>query len=316
MLHASHRSRRFGVLFSFVSAAMISSAVAFTQGVVIESAVADGESNAVVAPANPAPNNKVPEDLKEAGITEHLGSAVSIHDLNFKDETGKDVKLSQYFASGKPVVLSLVYYDCPSLCNYLLNGKLESLKALKWSVGQQFEVVTVSINPRETPELAAAKKATYLKEYGREGAEAGWHFLTGTEDQIGKLASQVGFGFKYDPKEKQYAHSAAIFVLTPDGKISRYLYGIMYSPQDLRLSLLEASNGKIGTIIDRIILFCYKYNPETRKYSVYLSKIMQASGAGTVLVVGSYLAVFWRRQRRQDETALDDRANPGQRQGG
>jgi protein SCO1/2 len=175
---------------------------------------------------------------------------------------------------------------------------VKSLKELDWSVGKNFEMVTVSIDPTEKPELASKKKAAYIKSYEREGAELGWHFLTGDEPQIRKLAAQVGFGYRYEPKDKQYAHSAAIFALTPEGKISRYLYGVEFKKTDLRLTLIEASNGKIGTVIDRILLFCYRYDPQTRKYSIYLTKVMQV-GCGLALVIfGGNLALLWRRERK------------------
>ena len=163
---------------------------------------------------------------------------------------------------------------------------------------EKFEIVSVSINPRETPALATRKKESYLKAYGRPQAASGWHFLTGDEAQIQKLAAEVGFGYRYDSQEKQYAHSAALFVLTPEGKISRYLYGIEFPVKDFRLALLEATRGKIGTVVDRILLFCYRYDPYTRSYSVYLAKLMQAGCGATILIFGSYLFVFWRRQRK------------------
>ena len=164
-----------------------------------------------------------------------------------------------------------------------------------------FDVVTVSIDPRETPELARAKKAAYIEALGKSEAAAGWHFLTGEESQIRALAQAVGFGYKWIAEDKQFAHSAAIYVTTPDGRLSRYLYGIEYKPKDLKLALLEASNGKIGTVIDRLLLFCYRYNPQTHKYSVYFAQLMRAGGAGTVVVFGGYMAMFWRRQRRPNE---------------
>ncbi len=250
------------------------------------------------ARANPPVNNsKIPPELQGVGITEHLGDKVSIQDLSFRDEAGKTVALSQYFGGGKPILLSLVYYECPNLCNLLLNGLVAGLRSLPWNPGEQFELISVSIDPKEGPDLAAKKKAAYLNSYGRPQGAMGWHFLTGEEKQIQKLASQVGFGYRYDEQEKQFAHSAALYVLTPEGKISRYLYGIQFFEKDLRLALLEASNGKIGSIVDRFLLFCYRYDPHTRKYSVYLSNIMRAGAAGTVLVFGSYLLLFWRRQR-------------------
>ena len=242
---------------------------------------------------------ELPEGLKDVGISEHLGGNVSLQNLVFKDEAGKSVHLGDYFHSGRPVILNMTYFECPNLCTFVLNGLVTSLKEIEWSPSQQFEVVTVSINPRETPALAAMKKRSYLNSYGRNGAENGWHFLTGTDDQIHKLASEVGFLYKYDESQKQYAHSAALFVLTPEGKISRYLYGIEFRPQDMRLALLEASSGKIGNVVDRILLFCYRYDAQTKKYSVYLGKVMQAGGAGTVLIFGGYLAVFWRSERKR-----------------
>ncbi len=237
-------------------------------------------------------------DPKEIGVTEHLGNQIEIGDYSFKDETGKTVQLSDYFNKGHPVLLSLVYYECPNLCNFMLNGLVTSLKQLDWTPGEKFEIVTISINPHETSDLASRKKTSYINAYGRPEAASGWHFLTGEESQIRKLSSEVGFGYRYDPVEKQYAHSAVLFALTPQGKISRYLYGIEFQNKDLRLALLEASNGKIGTVVDRLLLFCYRYDPQTRKYSVYLTKLMQAGCGGTAVVFGGYLMVFWRRQRK------------------
>ncbi len=241
---------------------------------------------------------EIPAQLQDVGIDEKSGAQVSIRDLVFRDETGAEVRLDRYFGGKKPVILSLVYYQCPNLCNFLLNGLVDSMKPLAWTPGQKFEIVSISIDPRETPALAAAKKEAYLRSYGRPEASSGWHFLTGTQDQISRVAREVGFKFKYDEKEKQFAHGAALFLLTPGGKLSRTLYGISWQEKELRLALLEASDGKIGTVIDRIVLFCYRYNPDTRKYSLTLMKVMQAGGAGTVLVFGAFLMVFWRKQRR------------------
>jgi protein SCO1/2 len=240
----------------------------------------------------------LPDELKSSGVTEHLGAQVIPADYLFNDETGRAVRLSEFFEKGKPVLLTLVYYQCPNLCNFMLNGLVSSLKNLDWSVGDQFEVVSVSIDPKETPDLASRKKEAYLRAYGRSSGTKGWHFLTGSEDQIKKLAAAVGFGYRYVPEEKQYAHSAVIPVLTSHGVISRYLYGIEFLKSDLRLALLEASNGKIGTVVDRLLLFCYRYDPKTRKYSVYLNRVMQLGCGFTVLIFGGYLAVFWRRQRK------------------
>ena len=240
----------------------------------------------------------VPKELQDAGIVEKLGAQVAIDDLRFTNEAGAVVPLSTYFRKGKPVVLNLVYYECPGLCSLVLNGLTQTLRELDWTPGNQFDVVTVSIDHREDAKLATTKKANYLKEYGRPEAAPGWHFLTGDEASIRALATQVGFGFKWDEKEQQYAHGAAIFALTPDARLSRILYGINYKVQDFRLSLLEASDGKIGTVIDRIILFCFRYNPMTRSYSLYLTNLMKGVSALTVLVGGTYLFIFWNRQRR------------------
>lgn len=241
---------------------------------------------------------EIPDELKGIGVTEHLGDKITT-DLTFKDETGKSVMLSDYFKSGRPVLLNLVYYKCPSLCNFLLNGLVKGLKSLDWTPGNQFEIVTVSINPQENYELASRKKNAYIEDYGRSKAESGWHFLTGEESQIQKLSSEVGFNYRYDPKERQYAHTAVLFALTPEGKISRYLYGIEFKNQDLKLALLEASNGKVGTVVDRFLLFCFQYDPLTKKYSIYVTKLMEVACGITVLVLGTYLMIFWRRQRKE-----------------
>lgn len=253
-----------------------------------------------------AVRTEIKPQVSEIGVTEHLGDQISISDLKFQDEQGKPVVLGDYFKRGKPVLLTLVYYQCPNLCNFLLNGLLASLKSFEWTPGDQFELVTVSIHPKETPELADKKKASYLSAYDRPTADLltiaqGWHFLTvqkGQEDQVQKLAEEVGFHYQYDPSEKQYAHSAVIYALTPEGKISRYLYGIEFPQKSLKLALLEASSGKIGSVVDRILLFCYRYDPQSRKYSVYLTKLMQAGCGGTMIVFGGYLIAFWRRQRK------------------
>lgn len=240
----------------------------------------------------------VPDELRGIGVTEHRGAQVSIEDLHFTDETGRNVPLARYFHSSRPVLLTLVYYECPNLCNLLLNGLVETLQHFQWVPGKQFEIVAVSINPREGPPLASRKKQAYLRAYGRPETSAGWHFLTGSEDQIRSLAGEVGFRYRWDGQ--QYAHQTVSYVLTPEGRISRYLYGIDFRPTDLKMALLEASNGRIGTVIDRLLLFCYRYDPKTRKYSVYLTRLMQAGGVLTVFLLGSYLAVFWIRERRLD----------------
>lgn len=237
-------------------------------------------------------------DLKDVGIIERLGSQVEIEKYHFKDESGKDVLLSQYFTSKRPVILSLVYFGCPNLCGLVLNGMTDGMRELNWNVGKEFDVVTISIDPKEDAALATEKKKSQLAMYRRMGAENGWHFLTGTEDQIRKLAAQVGFGYHYDEKAKEYAHAAGIFVLTPSGVISRVLYGIEYSARDLKLALLEASDGKVGTITDRILLYCYKYDALAKGYSFYAMRLVQAGAAVTLIALFGYLFWFWRRERQ------------------
>jgi protein SCO1/2 len=224
-----------------------------------------------------------PELLKDVGIDQKLNEPVPL-DLTFRDENGQTVQLAQYFG-GKPVILSLVYYNCPMLCTQVLNGLERSLKDIPMDIGKQFNVVTVSIDPTERPALASAKRALYAGLYGRPGAVQGWHFLTGDEPQIKQLANAVGFRYAYDAESKQFAHASAIMMLTPAGKISRYLYGIQYASRDLRLGLVDASGGKIGTPVDQILLFCYHYDPATGKYSVLISRVIKAAGVFTILVI-------------------------------
>lgn len=266
--------------------------MAFLLSALFIAAFSHGASTQQVVPADPY------ADFKAISITEKTGNSLTLEDLFFQNEQGQRVSLASYFQKGSPVILSLVYYECPNLCTFVLNGLVESLKSLNEFPGQKFEIISVSIKPNETPQLASRKKEAYLKDYGREGAESGWHFLVGEESQIKKLAHQVGFGYRYNSQEKQYDHSAAIFILTPLGKISRYFYGIQYPPKDLRLALLEASSEKTRTVIDRILLYCYRYDPVTKKYSIYLTRLMQIGSAGMVLIFGGYMILFWSRQRK------------------
>jgi protein SCO1 len=235
-----------------------------------------------------------PELLKDVGIDQKLNDSVPL-DLAFRDEAGETVKLGQFFGD-KPVVLSLVYYNCPMLCTQVMNGMERSLKDVPMDIGKQFSVVTVSIDPTERPALASAKRALYTGLYGRPGATQGWHFLTGDEPQIKQLANAVGFRYAYDPASKQFAHASAIMILTPQGKISRYLYGIQYATRDLRLGLVEASEGKIGTPVDQILLFCYHYDAATGKYSLLISRVLKAAGIFTVLVIGIGIFLLARSQ--------------------
>ncbi|HTL11799.1 MAG TPA: SCO family protein [Bdellovibrionota bacterium] len=243
---------------------------------------------------------KVPGALQGVGIRERLGAKVDIESIHLRDESGKDVVLGDFFHSKRPVLLSVVYYECPGLCGFVLNGMIDGLKAFSWTPGKEFEVVTVSMDSREGPELAAKKKASVLGGLGRPDAAAGWHFLTGSEEQVRRLTNQVGFDFKWDAGSKQFAHQAGIFVLTPSGMISRVLFGIEYPPRDLRLSLIEAGEGKTGSLVDQVVLFCFRYDPSQRGYSLYVLRLVQLVSAFMTLAVGAYLAVFWKRQRRSE----------------
>jgi protein SCO1 len=229
-----------------------------------------------------------PELLKDVSIDQRLNQQVPF-DLKFRDEHGQPVTLGQFFIPGKPVVLSLVYFSCPMLCTEELNGLDRSLKLIPMSIGKDFQVVTVSIDPTDEPILAEAKRDLYTGMYGRPGAAQGWHFLTGENSQIKALADSVGYHYAYDPDSKQFAHAALVMVLTGDGKISRYFYGVNYPSRDLRFGLEQASNGKIGSPVDQVLLFCYHYDPNTGKYGLIISRVIQLGGAVTLLGVGALI---------------------------
>jgi protein SCO1 len=233
-----------------------------------------------------------PELLKEVGVDQKLDAQVPLN-LAFRDEHGNAVELGQFFA-GKPVILTLVYYNCPMLCTQVLNGLDRSMQLIPMEVGKDFSVVTVSIDPTDRPVIAEAKQAMYAGMYKRPGAQYGWHFLTGEEPQIRQLADAVGFRYAYDSDSKQYAHASVIMLLTPDGKISRYFYGVSYPERDLRLGLVEASQGKIGSPVDQVLLFCYHYDPHTGKYGLLISRVIQAGGVATVLIGGIFMILLFR----------------------
>jgi protein SCO1/2 len=233
-----------------------------------------------------------PELLKHVSIDQKLNETIPLN-LTFRDENGAPVRLAQFFGK-KPVILTLVYYNCPNLCTQVLNGVESGLKELPMDIGKQFDVVTISIDPTDSHVLAKVKQEMYVGMYGRPGAAQGWHFLTGDEPQIKRLADAVGFRYAYDPNTKQFAHYSGIMLLTPEGKISRYFYGIQYPSRDLRLGLVEASEGKIGTPADQILLFCYHYDPSTGKYGLLISHVIQAGGALTVLILGIAILLLFR----------------------
>ena len=240
--------------------------------------------------------------LKQVAFDQNLDAQVPL-DLSFRDESGRAVRLADYFGK-KPVILTLVYYRCPLLCGLELQGLARSLKPLAMSAGDQFEIVTISIDPEETPDLAAAKKAAYLQRYGRPGAERGWHFLTGKAPEITRLARTAGFRYVYDPRSTLYTHAAGLVVLTPPGRIARYFYGIDYPPRDLQFALMEASARRIGSPIARVLLFCYHYDAATGKYTLAVFRLTQVLGIATVLALASYMLVMFRRARDRARVAM------------
>src|SRR6202041_3537903 len=245
-------------------------------------------NNGVMSP----PANTRPPRLENVGIEQHLNAQVP-PDLIFRDETGKAVKLGDYFGH-KPLILNLVYYNCTMLCGEALAGLSSAMRLIKFDVGNEFDVLTVSFDPKETPEMAAAKKADYLRRYGRPGAAAGWHFLTGPAASIDGLTKAAGVQYQYDPQSGQFAHSTAIMVLTPQGKIAQYYYGVEFAPKDLRLGLIQASQNKIGTVVDQVLLYCYHYDPNTGKYGAIISRVLQLAAGATVLILGTFLLVMFR----------------------
>jgi protein SCO1/2 len=242
----------------------------------------------------------LPPGLRNVGLDQRLNGQVPLG-LAFRDEAGRELPLASYFGS-RPVILALVYYQCPMLCTQILNGLVISLRGMSLESGRDFEVVAVSIDPTETPVLAERKRTEYLRRYAK--SSAGWHFLTGNEPQIKELAQAVGFRYAYDPKSKQYAHASAIMVLTPSGRLSRYFYGIEYAPRDLRLGLVEASENKIGSPVDQILLYCYHYDPSTGKYSAIVMNIVRLAGVLTLLILGPALIWLWRRDLRGERAVV------------
>ena len=238
-----------------------------------------------------------PSILNKVGIAQNLNAQVP-PDLMLRDETGKSVRIGDFFGQ-KPIVLSLVYFDCPALCTEVLNGELRTMKAISLDLGKDFDAVTVSFEPKDTPALAKAKRDVYAGQYGRPGAADHWHFLTGDQQSIDALTDVVGFHYAYDSSIRQYAHAAAILVLTPDGRIDRYFYGVQYPARDVRLGLVEASEGKIGTLTDHALLYCYQYDPMTGKYGVVVMNVLRAAGGLTVLILGIFMTMMFLRERKR-----------------
>jgi protein SCO1/2 len=250
----------------------------------------------IVNPGEGGTNQKL-AIFDQVGIEQRLNQQVPL-DLTFTDEHGQQVKLGKYFGS-KPVILSLVYYQCPMLCSQVLSGLTGALNGIvRFNVGRDFEVVTVSFDPRDTAKDAAANKSSYVRRYRRQGAEQGWHFLTGSKEQIAALAGAVGFRYQWDPEIQQFAHASGIMLLTPDGRVAQYYYGIEYAPRDLQLGLIEASKGKIGNVVDQVLLYCYHYDPAKGKYGAAILNIMRMSALATVLLLGGFVIIMFRRDSR------------------
>jgi len=250
-----------------------------------------------VPPAAGVPASEVPEPLREIGFDQRLDQSLPL-DLQFTDEHGRTVTIGDYFGK-RPVVLSFVYYGCPMLCLQSLNSLAAALGVLSEHPGRDFEVVSLSIDPRETPAMALEKKAHYVERSGKPSIAAGWHYLTGTENNIKQLTGAAGFRYAWDEASQQYAHPAGLVVATAGGKVSRYLFGIEYGPHDLRLAVLDAMEGKIASPIKRVLLYCYHYDPANGRYTLAIMRVVRLAGAATVLSLGTLILVWIRRERRQ-----------------
>lgn len=244
----------------------------------------------------------MPKEAEGIQIEEKIDAALPLR-ARFVDEQGKEVELGDFFDGRRPVILTLNYYRCPMLCGAQLNGFLDALRQMKWTAGGQFRIVTVSFDPLEGPPLARAKKENYIREYGRPEATRGWHFLTGNVENIRALTQAVGFNYKWVPEREEWAHSAALILLTPDGRVARYLGGVAYDPNVLRLSLVEASEGRVGSLADQFFMWCFHYDPKLGRYTATAKNIMAMGGASTILVLGLVLLTYWRREWRRSRTA-------------
>jgi protein SCO1/2 len=243
----------------------------------------------------------LPEPLKEIGIEQKLNEQLPL-DIELKDEYGKAVRLGDYFNKGRPVLIAFVYYECPMLCSQVLNGLTGSLKGMSFDAGKEFDVLAISFDAGEfdKPELAKAKKAAYMERYGRPGTEDGWHFVTGSDESIKQVTSAAGFSFKWDERSQQFAHAAAIIVATPEGKLSRYLFGIDYAPKDLKFGIMESAENKVGNLAEKLMLYCFHYDPSTGKYGLAVMRVMRLGGIATLIGLGTMLFVFWRRGKKKE----------------
>lgn len=249
----------------------------------------------VTAPGTPS--QTMPEALREIGFDQNINQQLPL-DAKFLDDEGNEVTLGSYYGK-KPVLLAFVYYTCPMLCTQVLNAMTATISMLSLDAGKDFDLVLVSIDPRETPAQAAAKKAEYLHRYKRAGSDSGWHFLTGTEPEIKRVTKAAGFRYVWDEQTQQYAHPTGIIVTTTDGRLARYLFGIEYGPRDLKLALVDASEGKVGTYADQLLLYCFHYDPMTGRYGIYVMRVLRLAGVATVLSIATFILVMVRRERSQ-----------------
>ena len=251
-------------------------------------------------PSESEANSGLPTALKSVGIEQKLGNQLPL-DTVLKSEDGKDVKLGEYFKNGKPVVLVFAYYECPMLCTQVLNGLVGSLKGINLNAGKDFDVVAISFDPRdnERPDLAKNKKANYLDRYNRPGTEDGWHFLTGSQDSIKAVTDAAGFKYEWDDKTQQFAHAAGVMVVTPEGMMSRYFYGIDYAPKDIKFGIMESAQAKVGTPAEQLLLYCYHYDPASGKYGFAILRVMRLAGIATLLGMGAMAFIFWKRNKRK-----------------
>lgn len=254
------------------------------------------------APGSPLPEAPLPlPPLKDVGFDQKVGDAIPL-DLVFRDEAGKSVRLSQYFGR-RPVILSLVYFNCPMLCGMTTEGLVRSLRALRFDAGAEFEVLSVSFDPRETSEMASEKKGPIVRQYGRKGGPDGWHFLTGDAASIAALTKAVGFRYVWDAEQKQFAHATGIAVLTPQGRVARYFFGIEYPARDLRLALIEASEEKIGNVVDQLLLLCFHYDPKAARYTTTVRNVVRGGGAITLVALAGFVALMLRKERANSGAA-------------
>jgi protein SCO1/2 len=281
--------------------------VSFVRSAEVQGQMASGPASAGFKGEPGMVSSAVPAALREIGFDQNLDQPVPL-DATFRDEAGATVRLGDYFGK-RPVVLVFAYYDCPMLCTLVVNGLSSALGVLSLNPGSDFEIVTVSFNPRDTPAAAAAKKAGYLDRYNRPGAAEGWHFLTGDQPAIDRLTKAAGFRYAWDAATRQFAHPSGVIVLTADGRLARYLFGVEYGPRDLRFALVEASAGRVGSPVDTLLLYCYHYDPMTGRYGLAIMRAMRLAGAATVLAIGSFIVMMLRREKARGSTS-SPRADP------